>query len=94
MDGGDSYDEKWRGPYVAEDEVVTVDDVNSWGCMPGNVHAHAESTSSSFPHHNNNNNSNHHVRKLSMDECNNDVLPILDHLACDDDAREEMFQLV
>ncbi|KAL0354544.1 UNVERIFIED_CONTAM: LOB domain-containing protein 22 [Sesamum radiatum] len=90
-DGGDSYDEKWTVPYVAEDEAVTVDDVNSWGCMPGNVHANAESTSSSFPRHNNNSN-RQHMRKLSVEECNNDVLPILDHLTCDDDVREEEFK--
>ncbi|XP_020548603.1 LOB domain-containing protein 7-like isoform X2 [Sesamum indicum] len=90
-DCGGSYDEKWRVPYVAEDEAVTVDDVNSWGCMPGNVHTNAESTSSSFPHHNDNSN-HHHMRKLSVEECNNDVLPILDHLTCDDDVREEDFK--
>ncbi|KAK4395118.1 LOB domain-containing protein 22 [Sesamum angolense] len=90
-DGGDSYDEKWTVPYVAENEAVTVDDVNSWGCMPGNVHANAESTSSSFPHHNNYSD-HHHMRKLSVEECNNDVLPILDHLTCDDDVREDEFK--
>lgn len=60
-----------------EAEAVGVEDLNSWGCM---ANAHAESTSSSFPNH---------VRKLSMDECNNDMIrPILDHLVCDDEEFE------
>lgn len=87
-DGGDSYGEKWRGQYVAADEVVAVEDLNSWGCMPGDVHAHAESTSSSFPYHDH----DHNERKLSMEECNNDIIrPILDHLVCDD-LKEEEFE--
>ncbi|KAG8380100.1 hypothetical protein BUALT_Bualt07G0158500 [Buddleja alternifolia] len=82
-----SCNEKWRALYVAGDEVAVADDVNSWG-LHGNVHAYAESTSSSFSHHNH----PHHVRKLSMEECNNDFRPILDHLTCDDDVREEEFK--
>ncbi|KAL3824454.1 hypothetical protein ACJIZ3_020483 [Penstemon smallii] len=86
-----SYNEKWRGDYVVvapEDEVVAVDDVDdSWGCMHGNVQAHAESTSSSFPHHNQNNTSH-----LVVEECNDDINPILEQLSCDDDVGEVEFK--
>ncbi|KAL8458560.1 hypothetical protein ACS0TY_035345 [Phlomoides rotata] len=85
QDGGDCYG---RGQYVvAEEEAVGVEDLNSWGCMvAGDGNAHAESTSSSFPHHDND---QLHVRKLSMEECNNDMIrPILDHLVCDDEEFE------
>lgn len=83
-DGGDSYDERWREQYTAE-EVVAVDDLNSWGCMAGDVHAHAESTSSSFPQ------DHHHARKCSLEECNDMIRPIFDHLVCDD-VREDEFE--
>ncbi|KAI3463268.1 hypothetical protein Pfo_019931 [Paulownia fortunei] len=83
MDHLVSYKEKWRGQY-AEDEVVVIDDVNSWSCMHGNVNTHAESTSSSFPPHN-----HHHMRSLSMEECNHDMKTILDHLSGDDDETHE-----
>ncbi|GFQ02272.1 LOB domain-containing protein 22 [Phtheirospermum japonicum] len=83
------YDEKWREQHViVEDEVVTVDDVDSWGCTNENLHEHAESTSSSFHYHDH----HHDGRRLSM-ECTNDMItPILDHLVFGDDFIEEEFK--
>ncbi|KAL8056084.1 hypothetical protein ABFS82_04G096300 [Erythranthe guttata] len=98
VDGQD----KWRvDEYPEEDEVVVIDDLNSWSCMHGNDNgngngndnwngngnSHAESTSSSFPYHNNH---HHHMSNLSLEECH-DMKTILDHLSGDDDDARDDF---
>ncbi|KAK6153592.1 hypothetical protein DH2020_013231 [Rehmannia glutinosa] len=77
---------------AAEDEVVVIDDVNSWSCMHGNnVNTHAESTSSSFPHNHNNN--NEHMGSLSLEDCNHDQMKsILDQLSGDHDDTHEDYK--
>lgn len=58
------------------------------GGADDHAHAHAESTSSSFPH-----DDHRHVRKCSLEECNDDMIrPIFDRLVCDD-VRDDEFEL-